>query len=568
MDSNTRKFVILGSAALVAVLGVGLGVKSVIGSRKQNPSAQSAYPQMPPGYPLPTGVNMPAGMTLPAGMAIPAGVKLPRAAMAAFANILPSGLVLNASEQEALNKLTGEQHLTRRAAAYLVKSKIQLIGQSKTSLQILMTFPDGVTINETIDLHPNQAYTPTPADLERAAHIRHRIYNPRLSFPKKSADSMQATLEYNAPYSTLPKEVLEKIGADSSQTSAEFFTLVPRAWGQARSVVEPSLTVVANVLAEHWKGVSKVTEEEFETLKSLGADVPLAIFDLYSSMSELGDQLDAIGNLQDCAQNPTNPLTQKATQDPNYQHDVLDPLSEAKSDVGSSALPRVANVAAGYLTHFLPFGSGAALAPILGMNDDAINSLNEQRIQDAEKSVVECEKDQPMPSFGFRAMTGKFEYRYNGAYRHCNENGCNFNKAVRDGAGTFLIDPNATEASAAASDIGSGSEKADGGFENSKCHGETHTSMQGSLKVSVEVGGTPESAVLRLGFGSNEWKGTTDSSQTCGLMPPEHREWDNGSPTAVECKFTKVNMIKGGHYATFSEADYGRGTCTIDLERK
>jgi len=27
-------------------------------------------------------------------------------------------------------------------------------------------------------------------------------------------------------------------------------------------------------------------------------------------------------------------------------------------------------------------------------------------------------------------------------------------------------------------------------------------------------------------------------------------------------------MIKGGHYATFSEADHGRGTCTIDLERK
>jgi hypothetical protein len=165
-------------------------------------------------------------------------------------------------------------------------------------------------------------------------------------------------------------------------------------------------------------------------------------------------------------------------------------------------------------------------------------------------------------------MAGKFEYRYSDAYRHCNENGCNFNKTVRDGSGTFLIDPNATEASAAANDIGAGSEKADGGTENSKCHSETHTAMQGPLKVSVEVGGTPESAILRLAFGSNEWKGTTDSCQTCGLMPPVHQEWDNGSPAAVECKFTKVDMIKGGHYATFSEADRGRGTCTIDLERK
>jgi hypothetical protein len=527
MDSNTRKFVILGSAVLVAMLGVGLRLKSVEGSKKQDPSAQSAYPQMPPGYPLPKGVNMPTGMSLPAAMAIPPGVKLPRAMMTAFANILPPGLVLDASEQEAVNQLTREQHLTRRAAAYLVKAKIQLIGESKTSLQILMTFPDGVTITETIDLHPNQAYTPTTADLERTSRTQHPIYNPRLSFQKKSADSMQAILEYNVPYSALPKEMLEKVTAGSPQPSDEFFTLVPRAWGQARAVAEPSLAVVANVLAEHWKGVSKVTEEEFDTLKSLGADVPLAIFDLYMSMSELGDQLDAIGNLEDCANNPTNPLTQKATQDPNYQHDVLDQLSDAKSDVGSSGLPRVANVAAGYLTHFLPFGSGAALAPILGMNDDAINSINEHRIQDADKLVVECEKDQEMPSFGFRPMQGTFQYEYNGSYRHCNENGCNFNKEVRKGQGSFVIDPDATEASAAASNIGSGNTKSDGGFENSKCHGETHSTSEGPLKVSVEAGGTPESAVLRLFFGSNEWKWTTDSSQTCGLMPPKHEEGSN-----------------------------------------
>lgn len=568
MDSNTRKFVILGGAVLIAILGVGLGLESVVGRKKQNPTAQSVYAQMPAGYPMPAGMNIPTGMTLPAGMPIPAGVKLPRAMMAAFANILPTGLVLDASEQQAINKLTSEQHLTRRAAAYLVKSKIQLIGQSQSPFHFLMTFPDGVTIDETIELHPNQANTPAGGDLERTSHSQHRTYNPRLSFQKKSVDSMQATLEYSVPDSALPKEVLEKIEAGSSQPSAEFFTLVPRAWGQARSVAEPSLTVAANVLAEHWKGISKVTEEEFDTLKSLGADVPLAIFDLYMSMSELGDQLDTIGNLQNCANNPTNPLTQKATQDPNYQHEVLDQLGEAKSDVASSALPRVANVAAGYLTHFLPFGSGAALAPILGMNDDAINSINEQRINDAEKLVVECEKDEAMPSFGFRPMAGKFEYQYNDAYRHCNENGCNFNKTVRQGAGTFVIDPNATEASAAANNVGSGSEKADGGFETSKCHGETHSTSQGPIKVSVEVGGTPESAVLQLGLGSNEWIWTTDSSQTCGLMPPTHEEGHNGSPAAVDCKFTKVDMIKGGHYATFSEADHGRGTCTIDLERK
>jgi len=575
MDSNTRKFVVLGSAVLIVVLVVGLGLKSMIGRPKQASPVQSAYSQMPAGYTLPAGVNLPAGMTMPAGMAMPPGMKLPRAAMAAFANILPPGLVLDAAEQEAMNKLVAEQRLTKRAAAYLVKSKIQLLDESKTSQHFLMTFPDGTTIDETIVLTPNQNYSPTTQDQQRAARTHSRVYNPRVKFTKKGSGSALSTLEYSLPYSALPKEILERIGAPANaapQSTAGFFNLVPRAEAQARSVVEPSVSVATNVLAEHWKGID-AAGEEFETGKSLGIDAPLAIFDLVMSMAELNGQLNQIGSLEDCAKNPTNPLSQKAAQDPNYQHDVLDQLSDAKADVGSSALPRVANVAAGYLTHFLPFGSGAALAPVLGMNDDAINSINEQRIQDAEKSVVECDKDKEAPSFGFRPMAGKFEYKYNDSHRTCSqsgsESGCNFGTTIREEKGTFIIDPNATEESAAAANRGSGFTQDDGGFENPKCSGETHTRMQGSVKVSVEVGGTPESAVLRLIAGDDEWKGTLDSSDNCSVQSkPTHRTWDNGGAPGVDCKFAHVDMTKGGHYATFSEADHGRGTCVIDLERK
>jgi hypothetical protein len=571
MDSNTRKFVVLGSAVLIVVLLVGLGLKSMIGRPKQASPVQSAYPQMPAGYTLPPGVNLPAGMGMPAGMAMPPGMKLPRAAMAAFANILPPSLVLDAGEQQALNKLVAEQHLTRRAAAYLVKSKIQLIDESKTSQHFLMTFPDGATIDEKIVLTPNQSYSPTAQDLEKAARRRSRVYNPHLKFTKKGPESALSTMEYAVPYSALPKEILERIGGPGQSTAA-FFDLVPRAEAQARSVVEPSIAVATNVLAEHWKGID-AAGEEFETGKSLGIDAPLAIFDLVMSMGELSGQVGQISAMQDCANNPTNPLTQKASQDPNYQHDVLDPLSEAKGDVGSSALPRAANVAAGYLTHFLPFGSGAALAPILGMNDDAINSINEQRIQDAEKLVVECEKETELEAMGYRPMDGKFEYKFNGSYRNCtksgSESGCTFSTNVIEEQGTFIIDPNATEESAAAANRGSGSSKDDGGFENPKCSGESHTVTSGSLKVSVEVMGPPEAAVLRLSAGSDEWTGTLDSSDNCSIQSkPQHQTWRNAGAPGVNCKFTKINMIKGGHFATFSEADRGHGACTIDLERK
>ncbi len=130
-----------------------------------------------------------------------------------------------------------------------------------------------------------------------------------------------------------------------------------------------------------------------------------------------------------------------------------------------------------------------------------------------------------------------------------------------------MIDPGASEESAAATNVGSGYTQEDGGFENPKCHGETHSLIKGPFQITVDARGTPESAMVDLYVGSNQWKGTLDSYQTCGAMPPVHESWDNGSPT-VDCKFTKVDMVKGGHFATFSEADHGRGTCVIDLQRK
>jgi hypothetical protein len=207
------------------------------------------------------------------------------------------------------------------------------------------------------------------------------------------------------------------------------------------------------------------------------------------------------------------------------------------------------------------------------MNDDAINSINEERIKDAEKLVVECEKETELEAFGYRPMDGKFEYKYNGSYRNCSrsgsESGCTFSTNVIEEKGTFVIDPNATEESAAATNRGSGTSKDDGGFENPKCNGENHSVTSGSLKVSVEVMGPPESAVLRLIAGSDEWKGTMDSSDNCSVQSkPAHQTWNNAGAPGVDCKFTNVNMIHGGHFATFAEADHGKGTCTIDLERK
>ncbi len=556
MGSSTRTFAVLGSALLVVILLAGWGLKSLFGHSAKNPQGQNPYATA-----LPNGVQLPAGMTLPPGMKMPTGMGMPP-------SMAISPALLEGVDQVAMYKLMAERHLSARAAVYLMKSKIQLIEESKTSLHFLMSFPDGGTIDETIGIVPNQPYTPTAKDLERAARTRSRIYNPRLRLKENGPDSVQATLEYNVPYSSLPKEILERIGVPAPPNSAGFFNLVPPAWGQVRAIGEPTLGLFANMLAEHWKDWKVINGEleEFETLKSLGADVPLAMLDLILSMKELGGQLSQIGDLQDCAKNPTNPLTQKASHDPNYEHDVLDPLSDAKGNVGSSWLPRAANVGAGYLTHFLPFGSGFLLGPFLSMNDDAINSINEERIHDAEKLVVPCDKPIELTAGAFRPMKGGFEYKYNLDDKVClheeSQGGCSFHNEMRTAQGKFSLNPN--EFGFLTGD-GSGSIQEQGEMHVDKTKHSSRFTKTGAVVAEFKCGGDdPQSGVIQMTIHGDALKWDQEGTGPSGeSLSGIHL---NSGGFAATCEFRNVDFTKGGSYSAYAQDD-SHGTCKIELER-
>jgi len=276
-----------------------------------------------------------------------------------------------------------------------------------------------------------------------------------------------------------------------------------------------------------------------------------------------------MSEIEDCARNPTNPLSQKASNDPNYQHEVMDQVGDATGDVASTAVPMLASDAAGYLSHFLPFGGGAVTALLFSTQDDAVSEYAENRIKEAQKYIVPCDKESEMTAFGYRPMSGNFEYKYNASSKDCthqgSEQGCSFHTEVRESTGAFEIDPNATEESEAASNVGSGFRNSDGGFETPKCHGEDHDHAKGPLKVSVEVGGLPESATLRV-TASGDWDAKLDHTQNCGGEPDVHHAYK--SIGGVDCEFKGVNMVTGGHYSSFVPSDQGHGTCTVELQRK
>ncbi len=462
--------------------------------------------------------------------------------------------------------------LDPRALSYVSQAKIQVLSETTRSVHYVLTFPDQVTSDETVTITPNQHYTPSSAAPQASKRPGPQVFEPKLTAKKISPTEMQFTLHYYVRQDALPAELVQRIRqSGATAQDGDFFRVVPAAWAQEGGGGNNGAGSVGWNIAEVVKsmGVKGLEHAEWEKAAK-GLENILTMKDLIKSYGEIQGWLGEVAELEECAKNPTNPLTAKAAQGQDYQQ-VLDQLDEASWDIQMTAFPKVANITAGAVTQFLPFGTGVMISPITDANDAAIEQYAEQRIADARKSVVECDKETEMTAFGFRPMIGKFEYKYNDSYRNCthqgSESGCTFNTVIREAAGSFVIDPGASEESAAATNVGSGYTQEDGGFENPKCHGETHSLIKGPFQITVDARGTPESAMVDLYVGSNQWKGTLDSYQTCGAMPPVHESWDNGSPT-VDCKFTKVDMVKGGHFATFSEADHGRGTCVIDLQRK
>lgn len=549
MGANNRTLVLVGSVVVVLIALAGWGLKALLARPKSPQETMEEFARQAQAQAQAQGQ---------------AQARMPN--MAKLASLAGMG-----GDQAVMLKLMTQYRMDPRAALYLSQTKIKVLDESKTSVHYLLTFTDGVTSEETMTLKPAH-YTPTSADLERRSRTGVRVFHPTLSQKKVSEDEVQFTLRYYVQLDTLPATLQEQIRKASAR-SRDHFEIVPSAWAQERGGGggDNGAGFVGWNIAEMTKsmGVKGLEHAEWEKAAK-GLDNILTLKDLIVGYGEISEWLGEVGELEDCAKHPTNPITQKAAQGQEYQQQVINGLEEASWDLQMTAFPKVANIAAGAITQFLPFGTGVLISPITSANDEAVAQIAQDRIADAKKMVVPCDKESQMTAFGFRPMTGKFEYKYNEEHKNCSqegsENGCNFDKTVRELTGTFEIDPNATEATVA-KDVGSGYVQEDGGFENSKCHGETHTLLKGPVKVIPEVGGVPEAAIVKLSIGGDMWEGKLDSWQNCGALPPVHNTWHNGA-FGTACEVKNINMVTGGSATDFVAADRGHGTCTIELQRK
>jgi hypothetical protein len=458
-----------------------------------------------------------------------------------------------------VSRLMSQYHLSRQAAEFLAKTKVQVVGETGTSLHYLLTFADGVTSDETITLNPGQKYVPIAAEIERAERPGVQVIKPSLTAKQMGPKEMQFVLHYFLQESALPAEILQKIHPAAPKVGRDFFTLVPSASAQEGgggpgSGDNGGQFVTWNVV-ELTKSMDVKQLEHMEWEKSAKVvDNVLTARDVINGYNEISAWLGEIAELEDCAKHPTNPLTQKAANTDEYGNQVIGGLNDASWEIQGTAFPKVANIAASAVTQELPFGTGVLISPLVSANDKAIEQFAEDEINNAKKLVVPC--DNPMLPGNLRPMHLVLTYSYNKTETGIEEKrtasgefdlNSQMGGLEGEGPGKFTIERKQVE---------QGPNKCAYGYKGKG---------DGEAKINAGGGGTPYGGVIELHLSTDlnlHESGMVPDGQHCTEQShDEIRNYNFG------CRFDRLDLVHGGTFSHFQDGD-GHGTCTIDLSRK
>jgi hypothetical protein len=531
---NAKTKAIAAIATVVLILGVGAGRWMQSSSRKSTKAAQS--------------VNL-YTLSGTSGSAIPDISKI-------------------AGGQTAIFNLMTKYRLDPRVAMFVSQAKIEMISQSKTSVHYVLTFPNDVTSDEMITITPHQKYTPTAAELHRPKNSGVQIFGPKLSVKQTGSGEALFTLHYYALQSSLPaafQPVIQESSSRSKSSGWGFFDFVPSVHAQEGSDNGSGVVtgeVMEFVKTEAVKGLEIAEKEKLAKF----ADNILTMKDLISGYKEMSGWLGEIAEMKDCAEHPTNPLTQKASDTAEYQQHVTGSLDDASWDVQMAAFPKVANITAGALTQFMEgaFGAGLLVAPITAMNDEAIAAIMEDEIADARKGVTPCHHEQ-ITDGQFRPMQANFTYDCTlKSPNECHQfgNNCGQAEEKRGLTGTVHMTLDALGFLGGRGDGEITIQKNQHASNEYGCNSEWHEKSKGFGEIELAAGGdSPLNGVVKADFHSETLR--TDGGSTPCKLPPTNWRHENGA-IAIGCRFYNVNLVHGGTYSAFDNGD-SHGTCTLEI---
>src|SRR3984893_8322643 len=283
------------------------------------------------------------------------------------------------SYQDRLNRIESQGYSPQQAA-WIATANLTVLNSNSTYADTMVNVPTNVTAEVIIDIKPNQILTPTQSEIDNNTL---GIYNMTFSYGNTSTGHelnvsyFLANSSLSSTATVVTAAVLFGSFGQNALANLDIYPSLPRGPG----------TTLLN-------GGSSLNHKVFHVLEEIKMveNSVKAVREAVDINKEYTDWLKQLNELQDCAENPTNPLTISGyQQDPGQEKQILDQIASAKAQLAELTIARFVNLVVGLgseLVKNLHLDAAAVLAELY--SEGTLKQLSEEEVQSIEKLVTPC----------------------------------------------------------------------------------------------------------------------------------------------------------------------------------
>jgi hypothetical protein len=281
----------------------------------------------------------------------------------------------------------------KEAVAYFAGTRSSVTEIDAHTYEVHHTFPDGTTADLTYhlvqDTGMDPADWPTLTVAPDGATFQIRYSVATNSIPKDMRSRILDGLPVAGPTESstaspvaLSSPFMPVQGLRLAQAGSSVGVVVDSALGEARD------TLIEKALDPSNVGGSEVPSKGLTALKFVSAAV-----EHVQDQAMYKDAQDKIDRLEDCAKEPTNPLTEKAyRENPAEQKRVIESLQNARSETTADAVVTTVMTLTGPASSLANEASGLGfiVGPLKDLAKHTLKKVLEERVRVAEQEVVPC----------------------------------------------------------------------------------------------------------------------------------------------------------------------------------
>jgi hypothetical protein len=296
----------------------------------------------------------------------------------------PKNVVKPDKSPSRVSQFQTKGNLNLAGATFLALTTFEVASAKDNDYQFKVAFPTKTQADITLRMIPNQKYTPTAE--ERALSVP--AYQVGLDHSLKG-DSYRVILRYFLPQKALT--TASKVGTRTALSPKVAFASDSPESGimveLTAAIVEGGKQILGALEQGVVEGLLGIKDQNpFGTTLDSGLSVVEAL-NMSIEYQEMVAQLD---ELQAEAENPTNPLTQKAyAEDPSVKQMILDEIADARAQIKMDCLVDYLNTEVSVAIGLLSMARlSIAVAPITAWNSKTIKQVMRERISNVRKMIT------------------------------------------------------------------------------------------------------------------------------------------------------------------------------------